>query len=59
MDGKRSPCDDENLDQKFDSRDQPAEQRRHQAAISNEWILLNMISTAAVPKVAKCTSRGV
>src|SRR5262249_59582071 len=47
IDGERGPCDDDNLDQKLDSRDQPAEQCRHQAAISNEWILLNLNSTAA------------
>ena len=34
IDGERSPCDDENQDQKLDSSDQPAEQRRHEAAIS-------------------------
>lgn len=34
IDSKRSPCDDENQEQKLDSSDQPAEQRRHEAAIS-------------------------
>src|SRR6516165_10165764 len=47
IDGERGPCDDDNLDQKLDSSDQPAEQRRHEAATSNQWILLNVNSTAA------------
>src|SRR5262245_21171592 len=34
IDSERSPRDNENQDQKLDSGDQPAEQRRHEAAIS-------------------------
>ncbi len=59
IDGERGPCDDDNLDQKLDSRDQPAEQRRHEAATSIQWILLNVNSTAASADGPIRTSLGV
>src|SRR6516162_5931532 len=58
IDGERGPCDDDNLDQKLDSRDHPA-QRRHEAATSIQWILLNVNSTAASANGPICTSLGV
>src|SRR5215469_15489609 len=48
IDGEHGPCDDDSLDQKLRSRDQPAEQRRHETPRLNEWwTLLNENSTAA------------